>query len=187
MSYDPHKHHRRSIRLKGYDYTRDGYYFVTICVQNRQCVLGEVVNGEMILSPYGQIVADTWLWLAAQYGYVLLGEWVIMPNHLHGIIILADDPVGAVREPPLRKTAPTTTKRKPLGRLIGAFKTVSTKEINKHRDTPGVRFWQRDFYERIIRNEREYQAIQTYIRNNPITWQEDKLHPDAPPNKFNRV
>ena len=182
MSYDPYKHHRQSICLKGYDYTSDGSYFVTICVQDMKCVLGEIVNGNMVLGSYGQVVADTWLWLAEHYGYVMLGECVVMPNHLHGIIVLTSK--GGSR------TAPTTTaptKRTPLGRLIGAVKTVSTKEINKQQDTPGIRFWQRDFYERIIRNEREYQAIQKYIYNNPTTWHEDKLHPDAPPNRFNRT
>ena len=182
MSYDPHKHHRRSIRLKGYDYTNDGSYFLTICVQNMQCVLGEVVNGEMVLSPYGKIVAETWVWLAEQYDYVSLGAWVVMPNHLHGIVTFGR---GGSRTAPTR-TVPPAEKRKPLGRLIGAFKTVSTKKINNLRDTPDVRFWQRDFYEHIIRNEREYQAIQTYIYNNPMQWQADKLHPDAPPNQFNR-
>ncbi|MAT98216.1 MAG: transposase [Anaerolineaceae bacterium] len=193
MPYDPHKHHRRSIRLKGYDYTTSGIYFVTICVQNRHCVLGEVINGEMVLSPIGQIVADAWCWLAEQYDYVMLGAWTVMPNHLHGLLMLVDLPAldsgtGTSRRGASRR-APTTdvsVKVKSLGQLVGAFKTVSTKAINKLQETPGTRFWQRNYYERIVRNEREQRAIEQYIYNNPATWPEDKLHPDAPPNRFNQ-
>ncbi len=189
MPYDPHKHHRRSIRLQGYDYTASGIYFVTICVQNRHCVMGEVINGEMILSPIGRIVADAWCWLAEQYDYVMLGAWTVMPNHLHGLLMLVDMPtLGSGRGTSRRggSRAAPTGKVKPLGQLIGAFKTVSTKAINELQETPGTRFWQRNYYERIVRNEREQRAIEQYIYNNPATWPEDKLHPDAPPNRFNQ-
>ena len=178
MSYDPKKHHRRSIRLKGYDYANSGYYFVTICVQNGKCVLGEVVDDEIILNDWGQIVANTLAWLEEQYDHVILDEWMIMPNHIHFILIFHDTTVGAVRKPP--------EKRKPLGRIIGAFKTVSSKEINNLRNSSGTRFWQRDFYEHIIRNDRSLQAIRDYIRNNPANWNKDKLHPNAPNNQFNQ-
>jgi REP element-mobilizing transposase RayT len=127
MRYDPERHHRRSIRLKGYDYTQAGAYFVTIVTQDRACLFGEIVEGEVQLNPFGEIVAESWRWLAMQYDYVELDEWVIMPNHLHGIIVITDNGSrGGSR------TAPTV-KRKPIGRLIGAFKTVSTKRINEHR------------------------------------------------------
>jgi REP element-mobilizing transposase RayT len=88
MRYDPNKHHRRSIRLKGYDYTQAGVYFVTIVTQNRACLFGDIVAGEVRLNAFGQAVAETWLWLATQYGYVELDEWVVMPNHLHGIVVI---------------------------------------------------------------------------------------------------
>ena len=88
MVYDPQKHQRRSIRLKGYDYSQPGAYFVTICTQNRESLLGEIVEGGMILNEYGQVVAGCWVWLAKQYPYVQLDEWVVMPNHAHGIVIL---------------------------------------------------------------------------------------------------
>ncbi len=90
MKFDPHIHHRRSIRLKGYDYRHAGGYFVTLVTQGREMMFGDVVNGEMQLNDFGKIAAETWLWLETQYPYVALGEWVVMPNHFHGIVFLAD-------------------------------------------------------------------------------------------------
>ena len=178
--YDPDKHHRRSIRLKGYDYTTQGAYFVTICVYGRACMLGGVVDGDMRLNDWGHVVAESWLWLADQYPYVALDAWVIMPNHLHGIIFIRENdrsPDGG---------SYTTLKPKSLGRLIGAFKTVSTKRINEIRDNPGAIFWQRNYWEHIIRNETSLNAIRDYIQTNPSRWRDDQLHPQALPNEFNR-
>jgi putative transposase len=225
MRYDPNKHHRRSIRLKGYDYTQAGVYFVTIVTQNRACLFGHIVAGEVRLNAFGQVVAETWLWLATQYDYVELDEWVVMPNHLHGIVVITDTDngrpadgggvgggsrtaptvIGATgggggvgggsRTVPTvigatgggggvgggSRTAPTViastapmVKRKPLGRLIGAFKTVSTKRINEYRGTPGVVVWQRNYYEHIIRDERSLNRIREYIAANPLRWHLDR-------------
>ena len=174
MVYNPEKHHRRSIRLRGYDYTQPGTYFATICVRERECVLGNILDREMVLSDLGQIAAESWQWLAKQYPYVTLDAWVVMPNHLHGIVIINDDDGrrGASR------CAPTSpAKRKPLGQLIGAFKTVSTKRINQIRGNAGTPFWQRGFYEHIIRNSRELTAIQQYTADNPVKWQLDRDNP----------
>jgi REP-associated tyrosine transposase len=92
--FDPNKHRRRSIRLPNYDYAQPGAYYVTIVASHRECWFGEVVNGEMRLNRYGEIVADTWQWLERQYSYVELGAWVVMPNHFHGILIIHDDRRG---------------------------------------------------------------------------------------------
>ena len=179
VPYHPEIHRRRSIRLKGYDYTTAGAYFVTLVTKDRVCWFGDVVNGEMIWNKYGKICADAWLWLARQYDYVELIEWVIMPNHLHGIIVIIDgvDATGRGGS----RTAPTTitmgTKRKPLGRLIGAFKTVSTKRINEMRRTPGEPIWQRNYYEHIIRNKNELNRIRQYIMENPLRWELDRENP----------
>ncbi|VEP18004.1 conserved hypothetical protein [Hyella patelloides LEGE 07179] len=94
MSYNPDKHHRRSIRLSGYDYSQAGYYFVTICCYQRQCFFGEIIDGAMQLNQYGEIVAETYQWLAQRYPYLILDEWVIMPNHFHGIMVLTNKPSG---------------------------------------------------------------------------------------------
>jgi putative transposase len=115
------------------------------------------------------IVSATWQWLPEQYPYVELDTWVVMPNHFHGIVFLLDDRRGGAR--------PAPTKRKPLGRLIGAFKTVSTKRINELRTTPGQPVWQRNYYEHVIRNEVDLEEIREYIQNNPLKWLDDENHP----------
>jgi REP element-mobilizing transposase RayT len=129
------------------------------------------------------------MWLGDHHPYVDLDAWVIMPNHVHGImVILDDDTVSCDRRGGSRTalttaptTAPTTAKRKPLGRLIGAFKTVSTKRINEIRHTPGNRFWQRDYWEHIIRDESSLAQIRQYVINNPARWVDDRLHPTQSP------
>jgi REP element-mobilizing transposase RayT len=143
------------------------------------------MDGEMQLSDEGQIAAESWVWLGEQYIYVTLDAWVVMPNHTHAIITIHDDGTGG-SDTGGSRTAPTATKRKPLGRLVGAFKTVSTKRINQTWDTPGARFWQRNYWEHIIRNEASYRRIYDYVEHNPARWKDDQLHPDAPPNPFNR-
>ena len=170
--FDPKIHHRRSIRLKGYDYSQAGAYFVTIVAWQRECLFGEVVDGEMQLNDFGKIIDETWQWLENQYPYVELGARVVMPNHSHGILMIDVFGRGVSR------TAPTEPiKRKPLGRLIGAFKTVSTKQINLLRDTEGQVVWQRNYYERIIRDEREMDRIHRYIESNPSQWADDDENP----------
>ena len=170
MKFDPQKHHRRSIRLKGYDYSQAGAYFVTIVAWQRECLFGNLVDGEMMLSDFGKIVTEKWEWLEAQYEYVELGSWVVMPNHFHGILLINGR--GGSRPTP----TPTTTK--PLGGLIGAFKTVSSKQINLLRRTDGIPVWQRNYYEHIIRNEREMDRISRYIEYNPLRWADDDENPN---------
>jgi REP element-mobilizing transposase RayT len=113
------------------------------------------------------VAEETWLWLADRYQYLDLDAFVVMPNHIHGIVVINHDCRGGSR------TAPTTTLPKPLGRLIGAFKTVSAKRINEIRGTPGFPVWQRNHYEHIIRNEREFAEIRRYILDNPLRWDDD--------------
>ncbi len=180
MKYDPEIHHRRSIRLKGYDYSRSGYYFVTMCTHNRECLFGEIINGEMALNEYGGIVSESWKWLGVQYDHVELDAWTIMPNHMHGIIVINNDGHGhdcrGDSQSDCRggsRTAPTCAN-KPGGRLIGACKTVSTKHINHIRNTPGLPVWQRNYYEHIIRDEKSLENIRNYIINNPARWEEDE-------------
>ncbi|GIV59335.1 MAG: hypothetical protein KatS3mg043_0424 [Rhodothermaceae bacterium] len=205
MPYDPERHHRRSIRLRGYDYTRDGAYFVTLCVRDRVCLFGEVVNGAVRLSAAGRIVAEAWTWLAVQYPYVALDAWVVMPNHLHGIIVMGDGdglggggggsrtartgdaagrpgdaagrPGDAAGRPGDAAGRRGPVQRKPLGRLIGAFKTVSTKRINEIRGTPGAVLWQRNYYEHVIRDTADLRRIRAYIAANPARWGWDWNNP----------
>lgn len=181
MKYDPNKHHRRSIRLKGYDYSQPGAYFVTICAYQRQCIFGKIIDGQMCLNQYGEIVAETYQWLCQHYSHLYTDKWIIMPNHFHAIMVITDQPCkGVSRNAPTGNLLRPIIKPKPLGRLIGALKTVSTKKINILRDAPGTPLWQRNYYEHIIRNQDAIDKIREYIINNPLSWEIDQLHPKNP-------
>jgi putative transposase len=168
MPVNPDQFHRHSIRLKDYDYSSPGVYFVTVVTNKRERLFGEVVDGEMRLIQYGRIVAKSWEWLPTQYPYVNLGPYIVMPNHFHGILQIMeinDDSRGGSR--------PAPTKIKPLGQLIGVFKTISAKQINSSHGTPGSPVWQRSYYEHIIRNQSELESIAGYIFSNPDHWSDD--------------
>jgi putative transposase len=180
MKYNPDKHHRKSIRLQGYDYTQTGMYFITICIWQRECLLGTLVGAGsqrlsninddinepaptyIELSRYGQVVQYNWNILAKKFSNVQLDEFVIMPNHVHGIIQL------------------TTSGGEALSEIIRSFKTSSARRINQLRDSKGIPVWQRNYYEHIIRNEEALQKIREYIFNNPLSWEQDQLHPNNP-------
>lgn len=178
------RHHRHSIRLRGYDYTQPGAYFVTICAHQREPLFGEVVDGEMRLNEFGEIVREEWFRTAEIRPNVELfdDEFVVMPNHIHGIIWIVDDTVGATRRvaPTTRRVAPT---RGPvpgsIGAIIGQFKSIVTKHINALRGTPGTPIWQRNYWEHIIRNEHALNAIRQYICDNPARWSLDRYNPHA--------
>ncbi len=157
MKFDHKIHHRHSIRLKGYDYSQAGAYFVTIVIHDREPILGEIVNHEMRLNKNGQIVKYAWLDLPKHYRNIQLDAFVIMPNHVHCIIILTDH----------------DRKRYPLSEIVRAFKSFSARRINALRITQGVPVWQRNYYEHIIRNEQEHERIYNYILNNPLNWEND--------------
>jgi REP element-mobilizing transposase RayT len=174
MKYNPDIHRRRSIRLKGYDYSQAGMYFVTICVQNRECLFGEIIDGEMILNKYGKIVQMVWEALPQHYPHVQLGEFVGMPNHIHGIIVITGSAiVGAGLKPALTKPAPTILHG--LSEIVRALKTFSARKINKLRNTAGIPVWQRNYYDHIIRNNDSYLNIANYIITNPEKWTDDKF------------
>jgi len=134
----------------------------------------------MHLNPYGKIAETSWQWLSQAYDYVESDEWIIMPNHLHGIIFLSLDHMIAPDCRGGSRTAPAGEgKIKPLGRLIGAFKTISTKQINFIRKTSGVPFWQRNFYEHVIRDDHALNHIREYITTNPLRWDLDRENPQV--------
>jgi REP element-mobilizing transposase RayT len=172
---------RRSIRLQGYDYSQAGAYFVTICTRNRECLFGEIVNGDMRLNDAGSVVESVWDGLPGHYAHVELDAMVIMPNHFHGIIVLAPVGVGAGNVRAGFKPAPTpAAMRHGLSEIVRALKTFSSRRINESRQTPGTKLWQRNYWEHIIRNESELNRIREYIHNNPTQWEMDKLHPNNP-------
>ncbi len=164
--YDPHKHHRRSIRLKGYDYSQAGAYFVTICTHHKVCFFGYIEKGEMVLNDAGNMVNAQWLALAGRFPNIQFGEYIAMPNHFHAILIIRNnigqvqDNIGQVQDLPLRageqNEVGTSAK---LGDMIGAFKSITTskyiKGVNNCAWLPfDQKLWQRNYYEHIIRNEK---------------------------------
>ncbi len=172
MKYDPRIHHRRSIRLQKYDYSNQGAYFVTICTWNRESILGGVLNSVIQLSSSGDIVMRCWQDLPNHYSNIVLDEVVIMPNHLHGIVWVNGNIDRAGFKP-----APTG-KKHGLPEIIRALKTFSSRQINKSRNTSGTPVWQRNYFDRVIRNETELFKIREYIRNNPLQWELDDNNPE---------
>ena len=178
MSHGSDKPRRASFRLPGYDYTQPGAYFVTICTQNQASLFGEVVEGEMRLNVYGQIVHDEWAKTADIRQNVQLDSYMVMPNHFHAIIILAD--VAATTHADVaatRRVAPTGPKPGSIGAIIGQFKSVVAKRINEARLASGTRVWQRNYFEHVIRSEDELDAIRKYIAENPMRWEFDRENP----------
>ena len=173
------KESRRSLRLKGYDYSQAGAYFVTICTQNRACLFGHIADGQMVLNEYGKIVRDEWLKSSEIRNEIELDEFVVMPNHFHGIAWIVgvhekchNAVLGAHGRAPLRR------EPRSLGSLTAGFKSAVTKRINEIRRTPGVKLWQRNYYEHVIRDENELNSVREYIINNPAQWDTDRENPD---------
>lgn len=186
MKFDPQKHHRRSIRLKGFDYASEGAYFVTIVTQGRECLFGEIVEKEMYLSNYGEIVQKWWQEISIHFLNVETGAFVIMPNHVHGNIFISNERRGEVilphNDPNSNNQGGETPLRRPtLGQIIAYFKYQSTKEMNLVENMgTNTKFWQRNYYEHIIRNDKELQQKNGYILDNPSRWDGDQ---ENPPNK----
>ncbi|UUV20891.1 transposase [Paenimyroides aestuarii] len=200
-NYNPQKHHRRSIRLQGYDYSQEGLYFITICCQDRAHLFGKVVSGEMILNSYGEIAQKEWRNTSAIRDNVLLHEFVVMPNHFHSIIEIkfqkGNNEIGKFQSP-----------SQTVGAIIRGYKIATIKKIKdyilnigekssgrtseKINSTGELQFapiaptekikeldfkiWQRNYYEHIIRSEQAYERISDYIRNNPKRWNDDKFY-----------
>lgn len=180
MAYNPEIHHRRSIRLRDYDYSVAGAYFVTICAFQRECLFGEVVDGEMRLNDAGLVVVNGWQSIPRHFPHATLDEFVVMPNHVHGVVFV-NNTVGAQFIAPNDQCTPImqgAMNRAPtLGAIVRAFKARCTHGINQICDNPGVLVWQRNYFERVIRDERELAAIRQYIVANPTKWIEDENHP----------
>jgi len=155
VPYNPEINHRRSIRLKGYDYSQPGAYFVTFNTYQNLPLLGKIQDGIVILTRAGQIVQQLWQDLPSHHSNVQLDEFIIMPQHVHGIILLVEN------DPPDRQT------RSSLAEVVRAVKTFSARRINALQHTQGTPVWQRNYYEHIIRNDKELAQIRQYIRDNP--------------------
>jgi putative transposase len=172
---------RKMNRLNGYDYSRDALYFVTSCVKDKVCVFGEVIQAEMRLNNYGCIAEKQWHWLEQQYPYVILHAFIVMPNHVHGIIEINRDTVGTGRDLSARKlynekkaVVDPYPKVKSLSELMGVYKTTTAKLIRAAELTDFE--WQRSFHDHIIRTDKAYCHIRDYILSNPARWTDDIFH-----------
>jgi REP element-mobilizing transposase RayT len=154
---------RRSTRLRGYDYTRAGAYYVTICTKNRRLLFGDVINSEMQLAQAGQVVAETWAGLPSHY-HIELDAFVVMPNHIHAIILIL-----------MARSSPAHA----LSEIVRGFKTFSARRINALRGTPRVPVWQRGYHDHIIRDAVSLNRIRRYIADNPRRWTMDRENPNA--------
>jgi len=190
--FDPQKYHRHSIRLKGYDYAQPGAYFVTIVTWQRECLFGKIVDGVMQVNDWGNLAQNEWHRLVYRFNNVQFDEFVVMPNHVHGIVVILDrgmdESVGARQEKPspisesplaspLPNGHPFGVLSGSLGAIVGAFKSTTTRWVNGIRRTPGAPLWQRNYYEHVIRNESEWARIRQYIQSNPTQWEIDQENP----------
>ncbi|MGM9475421.1 transposase [Pedobacter sp. GSP4] len=184
MKYNPLIHHRRSIRLKSYDYSKTGAYFITICCEDRLHRFGNVSDGEMILNEFGAIAYNEWINLTDRFSNFELDVFQIMPNHMHGIIVLSDieTTVGAtlaVAQEEDTVNRATARVAPTISDIVGAYKSIVSNaclQLCKSQNKTMGKLWQRNYYEHIIRDARAYQNISDYIINNPKKWNDDKFH-----------
>ena len=170
MKYNPAIHHRQSIRLPEYDYSQAGAYFITIVTHKRGCLFGEIADNVMNINDAGEICRKTWIELPNHNSNVAPDAFVVMPNHVHGIIMLMDSDAIAGAD---SESVQTVVNHR-LSEIIRQFKTFSAKHINKLRKSLGVPVWQRNYWERVIRNEKELYCLREYIANNPLKWDNDE-------------
>jgi REP element-mobilizing transposase RayT len=183
MAFNPGIHHRHSIRLREYDYSSGGSYFVTICTHHRECLFGEVVDGDIRLNGAGLCVETICNSLPQRYPDIEVDSLVVMPNHLHFVIVISGN-VGSIHELPAAEDqraiheSPLQGRRKmTLSKVVGYLKMNTGKRINELRDNAGAPVWQRNYYEHIIRNDDDLANIRRYIAENPMKWELDENHP----------
>jgi len=198
---------RKQLRLSEYDYAQEGAYFVTICTRNTSCLFGNIVDEAMVLNDAGKMITSIWDVIPEQYPGIETDEFVVMPNHVHGIIVIADSSVGATprgcpnvgearhdvqNSEPVREEGqaqgPAPTRNHDHGLslpdVVHRFKTMTTNKyihgVKQHGWRPfNGKLWHRNYFERVIRNERELQEIREYITNNPMKWALDRENPDG--------
>lgn len=191
MTYNPALHNRQSIRLQGYDYSQPGAFFITICTYKKEKHFGEIVNGEVKLNLVGQYAFHQWKMIPQRFENVELDEFIIMPNHIHGIIVIRssrgegsenemmDGKQRLFSDPsPLQiheRNQPNGTVPGSIGAIVQNFKSGTSRKINAMPKMKGIQLWQTNYYEHIIRDEKDYARIVYYIRHNPLEWEQDEL------------
>jgi len=196
MKYNPDIHHRRSIRLKRYDYSQAGLYFITICTQNRLCLFGKIKESNLQLNDAGIMIEHQWQELIYRFDNIKLHQFIVMPNHFHGIVESVGVPLVGTQNAEQRQTKQRPieqpqTEQPPKGQpqgiaptvgdVVGAFKSLSTNDyirnVKQNNWQPfNKKIWQRNYYEHIIRNEKSYDQISEYIQTNSLKWQDDKYY-----------
>jgi REP element-mobilizing transposase RayT len=182
MTHDPFQYYRRSLRQRKYSFSRGGIHFVTICTHNRECMLGEVVESEMRLNEYGTIAREEWLHTEVARPNVLIDEFIIMPNHIHAIIVLTGGLLGEKRRGTTSSYGsaagrPEAQVPDSIDGVMQQFRRNTTRRINSMRSTPGALVWQDDQYERAIRNAYTLERLRGHIADNPATWDRDENNP----------
>lgn len=171
---------RRSVRLPGYDYRQRGAYFITVCAHTRSGIdpFSRIIGGVPELTAMGRVAEECWIEIPEHFPFVALDAFVIMPDHIHGIVVITDAAVNPATRPTHASPVPwppsTSHPRGPapgsLAAIVGSFKAAASRRINHRRGTPGAPVWQRNYYERIIRDDRALREIRRYIIRNPATW-----------------
>jgi REP element-mobilizing transposase RayT len=190
MAYNPALHNRQSIRLQGYDYSQSGAYFITICTYKKEKYFGEIVNAEVKLNLVGQYALHQWKMIPQRFENVELDEFIIMPNHIHGIIVIRSWGEGSENRhhfppgnafsdlSPLRineQLQPNGTVPGSIGAIVQNYKSSTSRKINAMPKLKDIKLWQTNYYDHIIRDEEDYARIVEYIRNNPQKWEQDEL------------
>jgi REP element-mobilizing transposase RayT len=184
------KYRIESVRLPGHDYSQPGAYFITICTHNRQCLFGEIVDGEIMLNKFGELVKTEWQKTGIIRPNIFIDAFVIMPNHLHGILIINDNDEFCYGRDTLQRVSTIGRKtnennqieqfgkptKNSIPTIVRLFKSTTTKQINQIRQTPGIPVWQRNYYEHIIRDTYDLSRIRHYIANNPKNWKNDEYN-----------
>lgn len=167
---------RRSPRLPGYDYRQSGTYFVTVCAEHVRMRFGTIVDDELQLNRLGQLVSDEWQRLAIARANVKLDRFVIMPNHLHGLIRIGEEHERDSRHIPKAETCPVSIQAGSLGAIVGQFKAAVSRRAKARGITGDTSIWQRGYYDHIVRDERSLNEIRRYILDNPAKWHDDRLY-----------
>jgi putative transposase len=174
---DTSTHYRKHIRLRGLDYREHYAYFVTICMRDRQCVLGKINDGLMQPSQRGLIVERCWADIPNHHSFVELDAFIVMPNHLHGILCFVGDVAATPASPlPHRAHGPAPQS---LGSVVGSFKSAVTRSINRIVPGAATKLWQQNYYEHVIRNDCAHDAVRQYILENPQRWDADEENPSG--------
>jgi REP element-mobilizing transposase RayT len=162
--------HRRSIRLKGHDYSWEGAYYITLCTYHRKCLFGRIIDNEMNLNEIGNIVADEWTKTAGIREEIKLDAWVVMPNHIHAIVFIANP--ACIDSP---ASPPSGPRPKSISAMVAGYKSAATTRVNRLRGTPGAKLWHRNYWDRIITDEKDLNRVRQYIRDNPTRWATDRF------------